>query len=142
MDREHHHSWWENRCGMPERPDRRPSRNSSCPCGSGEKWKHCHGGPEPPPRIEANKRLALDPMASLLEDVVGPRLLDLRNEAAWAWSSTLHAWVVSEGNVSGHDTERLERLVQRAWNACVQALRSLDSRFGSSGGSIRSTEHG
>jgi hypothetical protein len=78
----------------------------------------------------------------MLEDVVGPRLLDLRNEAAWAWSSTLHAWVVSEGNVSGHDTERLERLVQRAWNACVQALRSLDSRFGSSGGSIRSTEHG
>ena len=68
-------------------------------------------------------------MASMLEDVVGPQLLDLRREAIWSWSSTLDAWAASEENLGGHDTERLERLVHVAWNACVQALRGWDSRF-------------
>jgi len=22
-------------------------RNAPCPCGSGKKWKHCHGAPRP-----------------------------------------------------------------------------------------------
>jgi preprotein translocase subunit SecA len=25
------------------RPPRRPGRNDPCACGSGEKWKKCHG---------------------------------------------------------------------------------------------------
>src|SRR4029077_17680287 len=31
---------------------RRPGRNQTCPCGSGKKWKHCHGSPVSP---EASK---------------------------------------------------------------------------------------
>jgi preprotein translocase subunit SecA len=25
------------------RPDRKVGRNDPCPCGSGKKYKHCHG---------------------------------------------------------------------------------------------------
>jgi hypothetical protein len=115
---------------MPQRTGRRSPPNGPCPCGSGKKWKHCHGRPGPVlGGIGTDSRLALDPMASTLEDIVRPRLLDIRHQAAWSWSSTLDAWVVSEENLGGHDTERLERLVQQAWNACQQALRSLDARF-------------
>jgi SEC-C motif len=31
---------------------RTPGRNQTCPCGSGKKWKHCHGSPVSP---EASK---------------------------------------------------------------------------------------
>lgn len=32
----------------PARPAPSPSRNAPCPCGSGRKYKLCHGGPNPP----------------------------------------------------------------------------------------------
>ncbi|MBW8757267.1 MAG: SEC-C domain-containing protein [Burkholderiales bacterium] len=28
-------------------PTRRPGRNDACPCGSGRKYKHCHGAGAP-----------------------------------------------------------------------------------------------
>ena len=28
---------------------KRPQRNAPCPCGSGKKFKKCHGAPPPPP---------------------------------------------------------------------------------------------
>ena len=89
------------------------------------------GGKRPVPKpFERGKRLALDPMASMLGG--GRTALvcwNLRREAIRSWASTLDAWAASEEKLSGHDTERLERLVQQAWNACVLSLRTWDSRF-------------
>jgi hypothetical protein len=31
---------------------RTPGRNAMCPCGSGKKWKKCHGRQKPPPAPE------------------------------------------------------------------------------------------
>ena len=30
---------------------KKPGRNDPCPCGSGKKYKHCHGRPRTPPRV-------------------------------------------------------------------------------------------
>jgi hypothetical protein len=33
---------------VPQRVESRPGRNDPCPCGSGKKWKKCHGGQQGP----------------------------------------------------------------------------------------------
>ena len=40
-------------------------RNEPCPCGSGKKYKRCHGGPKLPPRLSGKKR----PIGSVLDTV-------------------------------------------------------------------------
>src|SRR5258708_2014197 len=100
---------------MSQRRGRQPRRNSLCSCGSGKKWKYCHRVKDSnTSQSETSNRLLIDPMASMLENMVGPRLLDVRREAAFAWCSTLDTWVISEERLGGYDTQRLERLVQQA----------------------------
>lgn len=42
-------------CGTVElQPGEKISRNAPCPCGSGKKWKKCHGGPKPPQQEPSN----------------------------------------------------------------------------------------
>jgi len=36
--------------------DSRRGRNDLCTCGSGRKWKRCHGGPAGPPRVHPSSR--------------------------------------------------------------------------------------
>ncbi|MDR1887725.1 MAG: preprotein translocase subunit SecA [Prevotellaceae bacterium] len=36
----------ESRAVMPVKVEKRPGRNDACPCGSGKKYKNCHGRPE------------------------------------------------------------------------------------------------
>src|SRR5438270_7378512 len=73
--------------------------------------------------------LAFDPMASLLEECVRPRLEVLRRAAIRAWVSALNTWVIAEESLKGHDTERLERLVNTAWAYCKKEIGVWDSRF-------------
>ncbi len=74
-------------------------------------------------------RFPIDPMAMYLKDIVRPRLLDARRAAARAWCVTLGGWAESEVAATGHDTERVERLIERAWRACCDCFCAWDPRF-------------
>jgi hypothetical protein len=41
----------------------------------------------------------------------------------------LDNWVVGEEALNGHDTERLERLIEQAWISCKEAIGVWDARF-------------
>jgi len=70
-----------------------------------------------------------DYMASLLEEVVRPQLSIMQQAAARTWSVTLDKWVSGEEQQQGFDTDRLDRLIQEAWDSCLDAVWSLDPRF-------------
>ena len=96
-----------------------------------KKRKQSTGNLKATPRKASRKELQIgfDEMASLLERIVRPRLPEARIAAAKIWSITLDGWASSEERLSGHDTERLERLIDQAWIACKNAVCKWDPRF-------------
>jgi hypothetical protein len=81
-------------------------------------------------RNAGDRRFPLDPMATVLEDVMRPRLADARRAAARAWAATLGSWAESEAAAPArYDTERIERLIECAWSACCDYFRGWDPRF-------------
>lgn len=77
----------------------------------------------------SSQSIAFDPMASLMEEYVRPRMLSMRRAALRVWHVTLDRWVIEEESLGGHDTERLERLIDLAWKACKEEIGGWDSRF-------------
>jgi hypothetical protein len=70
-------------------------------------------------------------MASSLEDWVRPRVLIMRRAALRTWQATLNRWVIEDESLGakGHDTERLERLIDFAWDSCRTEIGAWDPRF-------------
>lgn len=68
-------------------------------------------------------------MASLLEEWVRPRLLVMRRAALRVWHVTLNSWVINEEALHGYHTERLERLIDQAWDAYRKTIEAWDPRF-------------
>ena len=80
-------------------------------------------------RLKPGYSIINDPMAERLEEIVRPRLLQTRRTALLTWFQTMNHWVEEEVDQSGYDTERLERLIECAWERCCNSLRTLDSRY-------------
>ena len=69
-------------------------------------------------------------MATQLERIVRPRLLDLRKSALTEWSRILDDWLKDDATRDDKfDTIRLERLVRLAMSEAEKALSKWDCRF-------------
>jgi len=86
-------------------------------------------------------RVETDFMTAFLKSHVIPRNTVLRKAAVESWAILINEWTLDEQSKSvSHDTERLERLVERAWTAAIFALDSWDPRFSLQ--ALRTLPHG
>ena len=95
-------------------------RNERCPCGSGKKFKHCHGRQSGTPlpaaavRLEP-RRAVLDWMAGFLEEHVSPKFESLRGDFQHAYLKVMEAWAVDPiHDLAVFDTEKCRHMLEIA----------------------------
>jgi len=102
----------------------RTGRNEPCPCGSGRKFKRCHGGPTPPRSTETGETCAQ--YLSRLEVYRKCKAFHEAGHAVVAWSCghrVLRATIAEEkGEYAGcvcESSRRVESSGSPWWNRCA-----------------------